>query len=57
MLKKDYSDVKMARESEFEVVFEIAVEYQAEKTAFLKNQSKFDFFLKNKYYMLFYTKK
>ena len=31
MLKKDYSDVEMVRESEFEVDFEIGVECQAKK--------------------------
>ena len=53
MLQKDYSDV--LRKSEFEVLFEIAVEYQAEKVAemaekptFLKNQAKFESFLKKK---------
>ena len=55
MLQKDYSDVKMLRESEFEVLFEIAVEYQAEKvaempekTTFLKNQVKFEIFFEKK---------
>ena len=51
MFKKDYSDVKMVRESEFEVIFEIAMEYEVEKVAemtekstFLKNQAKFESF-------------
>ena len=55
MLKKDYFDVKMVRKSEFEVIFEIAVEYQAEKvaemaekTTFLKNQAKFESFFEKK---------
>ena len=64
MFQKGYFDLKMVRECEFEVVVEIAVEYQAEKVAeiaekriFLKNQAKFEsFFWKKKYYMLFYAK-
>ena len=55
MLKKDYSDVKMVRESEFEVVFEIGVECKAEKvdemaekTTFLKIQVKFESFFEKK---------
>ena len=39
MFQKDYSDVKMLRESEFEVLFEIAVEYQAEKVAEMAEKS------------------
>ena len=53
MVKKDYSNVKMVRESKFEVLFEIAEEYQskkvaeiADKTTFLKNQAEFESFLK-----------
>ena len=52
MFKKDYFNVKMVRESKFEVVFEIAVEYQAEKvaekTTILKNQAKFESFVEKK---------
>ena len=33
MFQKGYFDLKMVRESEFEVLVEIAVEYQAEKVA------------------------
>ena len=48
MFKKDYCDLKMFREFEFEVVFEIAVEYQAEKVVKMAekrlflNQAKFE---------------
>ena len=64
MLKKDYSDVKMVRESEFDVVFEIGVEYQAEKvakmaekTTFLKNQAKFESFFEKKSITRYSTRK
>ena len=38
MVKKDYSNIQMVKEPEFEVLFEIAVEYQAEKVAEMAEQ-------------------